>query len=361
MAGKKSPLSNRMKFLMQDLIEMSDKGWVTRRKEEKAKTIAQIYKEVAKEEAQAARRSGSSNNMQGRGNNNRDNSSSSLRRSGTGDVRNLQRSGSTSGKSQAKTIVDQDGFVQVSKGMGRPNTSASSYKKSSRKQQGSFAAEHGSTKSSDKKAGKKMQREEPALVPETVAPKKDHVAADECGNKAKGILKEYFVGGDTDEAVLSFAELICAGEDGSVERGAKMMQVGTLMVIEMKEVEVKNFLTVLSKCISDKKMEPKSIAIGLNDPLEFLSDIAVDAPLAAKFLVMIVAEMITAKVLELKFLLDAPEYFRTDGKPAEFASKVVKKLGGEAMKSEANVEVIEKLMSEDDKKTYATAGDLLSA
>mmetsp|Transcript_20138 Transcript_20138/g.36528 ORF Transcript_20138/g.36528 Transcript_20138/m.36528 type:complete len:362 (-) Transcript_20138:226-1311(-) len=361
MAGKKSPLSNRMKFLMQDLIEMSDKGWVTRRKEEKAKTIAQIYKEVAKEEAQAARRSGSSNNMQGRGNNNRDNSSSSLRRSGTGDVRNLQRSGSTSGKSQAKTIVDQDGFVQVSKGMGRPNTSASSYKKSSRKQQGSFAAEHGSTKSSDKKAGKKMQREEPALVPETVAPKKDHVAADECGNKAKGILKEYFVGGDTDEAVLSFAELICAGEDGSVERGAKMMQVGTLMVIEMKEVEVKNFLTVLSKCISDKKMEPKSIAIGLNDPLEFLSDIAVDAPLAAKFLVMIVAEMITAKVLELKFLLDAPEYFRTDGKPAEFASKVVKKLGEEAMKSEANVEVIEKLMSEDDKKTYATAGDLLSA
>jgi hypothetical protein len=221
-------------------------------------------------------------------------------------------------------------------------------------------AEHGSTKA-DKKAGKKMQREEPALVPETVAPKKDHVAAAECGTKTKGILKEYFVGGDTDEAVLSFAELICAGEDGSVERGAKMMEAGTLMVIEMKEAEVKKFLAILSKCISDKTIEHKSIAVGLNDPLEFLSDIAVDAPLATNFLVTIVAEMITAKALELKFLLDAPEYFRSDGKPAELACKIVKKLGEEAIKSEANVAVIEKLMSEDDKKTYASAADLLSA
>jgi hypothetical protein len=152
-----STFSKQMPFTVVTFFVV--KGWVTRRKEEKAKTIAQIHKEVAKEEAQAARRSGSSNNMQGRGNNNRDNSSSSLRGSGTGDVRNLQRSGSTSGKAQAKTIVDQDGFVQVSKGMGRPNPSASSYKKSSRKQQGSFASEQGHTKSSDKKAGKKMQRE----------------------------------------------------------------------------------------------------------------------------------------------------------------------------------------------------------
>jgi hypothetical protein len=76
------------------------KGWVTRRKEEKAKTIAQIHKEVAKEEAQAAPRSGSSNNMHRRRNNNCDNLNRSLQRSGSVDVCNLQQQGSSSNSSQ---------------------------------------------------------------------------------------------------------------------------------------------------------------------------------------------------------------------------------------------------------------------
>ncbi|EED94252.1 eukaryotic translation initiation factor eIF4G, partial [Thalassiosira pseudonana CCMP1335] len=51
MAGKRPEdgpkVSNRIKFMLQDLLEMKSKGWVTRRKEETAKTIAEIHKEVA--------------------------------------------------------------------------------------------------------------------------------------------------------------------------------------------------------------------------------------------------------------------------------------------------------------------------
>lgn len=51
--GPKAP-STRIKFLLQDLIELKNNDWVLRRKEEKAKTIAQIHKEVAEEEQKAA-------------------------------------------------------------------------------------------------------------------------------------------------------------------------------------------------------------------------------------------------------------------------------------------------------------------
>ena len=212
--------------------------------------------------------------------------------------------------------------------------------------------------------GQRQPQKQMEKVPEKkVAPapanKVELTSPDECGEKAKSILKEYFVGGDTDDAVLSFNELIQAGHEGSVDRGAKMVESSVLLVLEMKKEEVEKALTIFSRLIAEKKIENESLSKGLDDPLEFLSDIAIDAPLARDHLASIISAFIQSSSIPLDFLLNAPDYFRTDGKAAQFAAKVMKKLGTED--DAAHLDVVEKLMTDGDKEIHPTARDLVTS
>jgi translation initiation factor 4G len=379
MAGKRQEegphVSNRIKFMLQDLLEMKEKGWVTRRKEETAKTIAQIHKEVAKEERANARKSSSSASL------NRMSKSSLRRGASSGDVRVLD-------KAQQKPQVDADGFVSVAstKGFHRsasmgvmPNRNKSSegfqkyttrgsvvLNKSEggggrRPSQGKFAVLNESNSNSKKGSSNKLA--EKAAQPETVdedKPKVNYLSPDECGDKAKNVLKEFFVGGDTDDAVLSIHELVGAGDEGSIDRGSKVVEQAVLMVLEMKQTDVDKFLSVYLRCAKEKKIEGQSFVTGLNDPLEFLNDVAIDAPLAIPILASIVAELVKSEVIPFNFLLDSPEYFRTDQNAADFGAKVMKKIGGDATTSEDFIDVIEKLMTDEDKAKHSSAKDLIA-
>eukprot|EP00581_Thalassiosira_minuscula_P010352 CAMPEP_0183702842 /NCGR_PEP_ID=MMETSP0737-20130205/811_1 /TAXON_ID=385413 /ORGANISM="Thalassiosira miniscula, Strain CCMP1093" /LENGTH=925 /DNA_ID=CAMNT_0025929519 /DNA_START=277 /DNA_END=3054 /DNA_ORIENTATION=- len=381
MAGKRKEegpqVSNRIKFMLQDLLEMKAKGWVTRRKEETAKTIAQIHKEVAKEE-RAARRSNSSASLRGM-------SKSSIRRgASSGDVRVLDNK-------QSKPQVDEDGFVSVasSKGFNRSSSMTAMHRSQSegfqkyntrgstvlkadggsgrRPSQSKFAVlnENNSRRSSKKGSSNKLD-EKAAASPEKEKkpveekPKVNYPTPDECGEKAKNALKEYFVGGDTDDAVLSIHELVGTGDEGSVERGTKVVESAVLLVLEMKAEDVDKFLSVYLRCAKEKKIEGEAFIQGLNDPLEFLSDIAIDAPLAIPHLASIVAELVKADIIPFSFLLNSPDYFRTDQNAADFGAKVMKKIGGDVVTSEDYIEVIEKLMTDEDKAKHSSAGDLIA-
>jgi hypothetical protein len=189
--------------------------------------------------------------------------------------------------------------------------------------------------------------------------KKKFPTVEDCGDKTQKILTEYFVGGDTDDAVISIDELVGFGHDGSIARGAKVIEGGTLLVMEMKETEVKKFLTVLLRCFKENKIQQNSIAMGLRDPLEFLCDIEIDAPLARSHLATIVAALVEEKMVSLDFLLKAPEYFRSDGRAAHFCAMVLKKKNDEI--TDADLAIVENLMTEDDKAVHATGRDLLAS
>ncbi|KAL7534132.1 hypothetical protein ACHAXR_005645, partial [Thalassiosira sp. AJA248-18] len=373
MAGKRKEegpkVSNRMKFMLQDLLEMKSKGWVTRRKEETAKTIAQIHKEVAKEERAAARRSNSSASLRGTGKNN-------IRRgASSGDVRVLD-------KTQTKPQVDKDGFVSVassSKGFNRSSSMSMMRSQSEgvqkystrgsvvmktegrRPSQGKFAVLKESPPRRSSKKGSSGKSDEKAAAPaEEKKPKINYLTPDECGDKAKNILKEFFVGGDTDDALLSIHELVGAGNEGAVDRGTKVVEAAVLMVLEMKAEDVDKFLGIYLRCAKEKKIEGESFVLGLTDPLEFLGDVAIDAPLAIPHMASIVAELVKAGIVPFTFLLDAPEYFRTDQNAADFGGKVLKKIGGDATTSQDYIDVIEKLMTCEDKAKHSSAGDLIA-
>ena len=183
--------------------------------------------------------------------------------------------------------------------------------------------------------------------------------AADCVKKIQNILKEFFIGGDLDDAVLSVDELVQVGQDGSLDRGAKVIEGATLLVMEMKAQDVEKMLAVMTKSFEEGKIEHEAIPIGLADPLEFLSDIEIDAPLARNHLAAIVGKCIEMQVLTLSFFKEAPEYFRTDGKPAAFAVKVLKQVGGSA--TDEDYQVIESLMTEDDKKSFASGKAMFEA
>jgi translation initiation factor 4G len=338
LAGKSTggvTISNRIKFMLQDLLEMKENGWTTRREEESAKTIAQIHKDAAKE----ARRG--SKGMS------RSTSNNSLRR-------------------MAKPTTDKDGFTEVvgpaGGGFGRSQSlgnfhrsgSRNSLKQSKSKQpkaSGSFAALSQAEKSPKKAEAK----------PEVKKAKVEYLSPKDCGDKAKNYLKEYFVSGDADDAVLSIHELIGAGEEGSVARSAKVVESSILLVLEMKVEDVKKCLEIICRCYTEQKIDKAAFPTCLDDPLEFLSDIAIDAPLATAHMATIIAALIKVEAISFDYLLTAPEYFRTDSNAAAFGGKVLKALGGDAATDAANVDVVEKLMTDDDKKLFSSAADLIAA
>ena len=281
-----------------------------------------------------------------------------------------------------KPSVDSDGFEQVVKpsggGFGRSqslgNFQSSLSSRASKPEQGSsrsrsvggsFSAFTETKNSGGRKSSIKREKSEGSSLPnldekkESNVPRIVYKSPQECGDKAKDTLKEFFVGGDLDDAVLTFHELIGVGDEGSIDRGSKVIEGSVLMVLEMKAEDVEKMMKVISRCHEEKKIEASSFAPGLNDPLEFLSDIAIDAPLATPLLVSIVADFINMGVLSLDFLLKAPEYFRTDGNAAQFAAKVVQKIGGDALEASTNLEVIDGLMTEDDKASFASPKELL--
>jgi hypothetical protein len=322
--------------------------WVKRRAEETATTLDQIHKDIAKEEMKA--KQGGGGNQQ-----RRSNSTNNLRRS----------------SSLAQEVVGKDGFKAISSRGGGgggsiknvmaapsavpvpPPVSNSNNNKLRRSQ--SQPASMTTTDQAPSSSSKKFTIGESS----SSSPAESLLSPDECVKKTQNLFKQYFVGGDTDDAVLTMHEMICVGKDGSIERGAKVVQAGTLMVMEMKEADVTKLLTVMVRVVKESKIEKEAIAFGLSDPFEFLSDVEIDAPLAGNHLAAIVAEYIKLEKLELGLLKQAPEYFLTDGKPALFACKVLKKRGGDA--SDEEVKVVEELMTADDKKKFATAKDMIAA
>ena len=260
---------------MSSLRRVPNLGWITRRKEEKVMTIAEIHQEVAKEEAHAARRSSSSRNVL----------------AGTGSLRR-----STSDIRSSRPIVDQDGFVQIAPSRSSGNLVRASsdlitaggpsqqqnLPKPVRRAQ-SFSVAPRSTSSLGLRAQLPTAPAEPVAKPGS--------SLEEIEKKAKTMLKEYFVSGDLSEAVLTIDEIVGVGkDDDSVKRGTKVVETCVLLVLEGKPDDVDKMLVVLKAAHQQSKIADKCFLNGLDDPLEFLSDIEIDAPSARKFMVKIVAE-----------------------------------------------------------------------
>ena len=192
-------------------------GWTARRQIETAKTLSQIHKEAAREESKM-RRSNSSNSLR------RSSSSGSLHKSGK--KYNRQK--------QEPIQVDADGFTVVPKK--KVNTFRSKF-------DASDSNESKKTDAPETSVGTFTALGEIDEKPELSIP--DKVPTEkEIEKSMENILKEFFVGGDEDDAILSIKELIGEG-DGAVERTTAVLSGGCLSIMEMKQAEVDKFVSFI--------------------------------------------------------------------------------------------------------------------
>lgn len=339
LAGKKSKgpiISNRIKFMLQDLLEMRANGWTSRRKEESAKTIEQIHKDAAAD----LRRS-----------------SSSLSRSASASSIRVQPS---------KPVADADGFIEVlasSGGFSRAKSSGN-FKKIDSQNNITIAKMNTSPFPSQKD----LPRNEPKTVESNNSYKApmqrdsyEFLEPKQCGLKAVTCIKEYFVTGDADEVILTLQELIGYGNEGAKERAAKVVESCIFMALEMKVDDVEKFLQIIVRCYNDKKLEKAAIAAGLDHPFESLIDIAIDAPLAKTHMVAIFASFVKCGAIPFNYLLETPQSFRAECGAATFGVQVLKSIGGDALNAKSYQEVIEGLMSDEDKKQYSSASNMIAS
>lgn len=318
-----------------------------RRKTEVAKSLADLHKEVAKEE-QAPAKSG--------------------RRPSSAAAQPTMRR-ATSLTATAAPTTDEDGFTHIKRGSIKKVGSNTNFTSSSalpgkpktqelrRATSQPVGMDYISTDSPAFSKNVTSKASTAPSLPSIVSPphQESLLSPDKCSDKMQNILKEYFVGGDTADAVLSVHEMVCVGADGSIDRGAKAVEGGVMLVMEMKEADVGKFLTMMEPCVKESKIESQSILQGLNDPLEFLSDIEIDAPMAGSHLALIISNLLKWEAIGLEFLLTSPKDFRkgSSSKPAAFGIKVLKKRGGDP--TDAELETIGKLMTEQDKATHESA------
>ena len=77
-------------------------------------------------------------------------------------------------------------------------------------------------------------------------------------------------------------------------------------------------------------------------------------------MITIISRLLTIGAVSFEFLLETPDYFRTDCGAAAFGCKVLKKMVGDAIELTAYLEVIKKLMTDDDSRSFPSAKELLA-
>jgi hypothetical protein len=238
---------SRIRFMLLDLKEMKQKGWVSRRKVEKAKTLDEIHRDVAREEAraQSGNRGGGSRGGGGGG---------GRPAMGHGDAR----------KQRQQPQVDSDGWSTVNKPAGRsssrqtPNGGGNTSPNSGNKQSAfaALAASPNATKSYPK----------PTIEPA------------ESGKRFQSAIKEYLTNGDINEPVTILGEVT----GGSAEHGNVAVSKAFDFALEGKDSDCAAVVAIVSKGVETGALPKTCVTSGIIESLEFLFDVAIDAPLAPK-------------------------------------------------------------------------------
>eukprot|EP00934_Nitzschia_sp_Nitz4_P002937 Nitzschia sp. Nitz4//scaffold149_size55946//51987//54625//NITZ4_006605-RA/size55946-augustus-gene-0.69-mRNA-1//1//CDS//3329536842//2927//frame0 len=356
--AKNPNISIRIKFMLQDLMDLRARGWVKRRQEETAKTIQDIHNEAAAEQQAQTRRVSSSSNLR------RSSSVAGTETSSDSFVpvtRGSFRKVNSRGNVQLPSPVVKKGFVQPLRRAVSQPTNMSSYGGggSSLARAAANIGGSGSGTKTTVAILEDLEHSQNKQENEEKSNRSKPPTLDDCEHKIKGVLKDFFISGDMADAMLSVDEIVQVGVDGSFERSAKIIEASTLMVMEMKSEDVTKMLTVMTKAMGDNKVDTGAIANGLRDPLEFARDIALDAPYAGIHVAQIIAKCLEMNALQLSFLKSAPEEFLENGKPAEMATKVLRLRGGDP--SEEELEVLGALMTDADKEAYKGASDMFAS
>ncbi|KAI9239239.1 MAG: hypothetical protein BYD32DRAFT_485925 [Podila humilis] len=310
---KNMKLASRIRFMVQDVIDLRANNWVNRRAASGPKTIAAIHEEAARqqEEKELIRRTASSGGGRGLPNRREQlNRGQSFR--GSGDARHdhggvppVGADGwSTVATTMTKKAGDLSSFGNTSRSkvsglpsLGLGGSVFGALNKSKREAKvaaqseprsttitsaNSFSAlEGGEEKPVERRRLNLLPRSTPvpenegeAKQPETEAPKKTE---DEAKRSIANTLKEFMSIKDMSELLISVRELDACYRSLLVTEFVNQS-------MEMKSSEVDSIADIFKKLGSEKVVSEQDFEAGFSDPLEFLPDTAIDVPNAFKIM-----------------------------------------------------------------------------
>ncbi|KAF9900703.1 hypothetical protein EC991_007020 [Linnemannia zychae] len=320
---KNNKLPSRIRFMVQDVIDLRANKWVNRRAATGPKTIAEIHEDAARQaeekEKEMMRRSASSGGARGLPNRREQLSRGPSYRGGSGDARH-DMNGPQNGGDGWSTVsnlpkkagdLSSFGNTARSKVSGTPSLGPTqSVFKSLHKTKGGepkaapqpeatrqlsstniFAALEGDT--SDRRgsvdAEKPTERRRLNLLPRTTpvdaaaekpkaeaAPEGPKKTKDEAQRSIQNTLKEYLSLKDMNEMMISVKEL------DAVYRPLLVTEFIN-QSMEMKAADVDSIAEVFKKLAAEKIVSAEDFETGFADPLEFLPDTAIDVPNAYKY------------------------------------------------------------------------------
>lgn len=378
LSGDSKLLCTRVRFMLQDMLELRSNRWVARRKETKAMTIAEVHAEVAREAKEKERSSGKTGGHARLQRSHSMNSTGSVgsndRRRGSGGgasaawkARAATPSSSASSSNNAPT-VDADGWETVTGGArpkglkhrsnsdrfpapssgaprhpsgarltgnafaslsgkesgrkerGRSNSSSSSSSRSSRgREDVGRPPTPSSTKSSNGRSTKPEKAPEAEVAPAEVAPAEaaPTLTAEAFEKKVKAILDEYVELEDLEEAYASFTELNASNHYALIPN--KVLNIG----LDKGDKEREAIASFLAGLYDRKVVTGAALESALQDVLEFAEDMEIDIPKTLPYLSVMVAPSVVAGSVTIPQLVSMSEHLCYNGKAAKLVGSTL--------------------------------------
>jgi translation initiation factor 4G len=310
--------------MYKDLLELRENAWTPRRKEEKAKTLEEIRKDVEREEqiqAQQSVQMNQSGGYRGAG------GATGGGRGGGGGGYDRSNRGSTYGggstntrpRQPTKPVVDDDGFTTIGGTVGKSRAGGSS-----------LAQAASAGKQPQRILQNNSKRPFGVLADDSSSskPRPEPLDKDQFDRRCKTILSE-FIQDPTNqkELLLSVDELT-----GTDDYGVKFVSSNADRIIDCKDNERKAISSMLGVLVEKKKLSLSDVQDGLMDLIEFIDSYVYDAPLAFEYLGHMLATMIRAGALNVTWVGEQAEKTKVSdpGNPEKIIRALIKSIESDA-------------------------------
>jgi hypothetical protein len=364
-------LPSRSRFMYKDLIELRNNNWVPRRKEEKAKTLEEIRKDVEREERQQQQISQqNAGNYRGGGRNDYNNRGRDSR-GGGGDYNNNNNNnsrpsfGGGNRSRQSKPVVqtDDDGFTTI---VGASSGTTNMNVKSSLAQAALAPKASRPQTVKTKRTVKKDAPVAPANDPAPPAASKSNSAhepmtKEKFERRVKSIRSEFKQDpSNIDELLLSVDEL-----SGTPDYGSQFVSMNSDHIIDCKEDERKSIFSMLALLVEKGKITSSDVKAGLMDLIEFIDSFVCDAPKAFDYLGEMLSTMLRVKAVDVSYVCEHAEKTKpsSEANPEKiiraFAGAIEASQGKDALRASfsGSAKALESLLGSD--KWAAISKDIL--
>lgn len=289
-------LVSRVRFMYKDLIELRGNNWVPRRKQEKAKTLDEIRKDVEREERQQAQQSQQygGGGRGGRGGNRKQNNDRNYGRGGGGDNRRQNDYQRSSMRKPQAVQTDDDGFAMVQsgkRGNNAPRGSASSRRSPPKtrtivtppRQQGVSSLRPNASSPTPQAAS-------------TAAP----LSKEKLERRIDNIRAEYMQDPkNIEELLLSMDDL-----SGTPNSSFTFVQRNADRIMDCKDNERKAINDMVVVLFQKGKLSKGDVGDGMAEIIEFIESFVIDSPRAYEYLGDTLSSILHVGAVDIGWLIE---------------------------------------------------------